>query len=270
MSTQKLDNFFDHNPYSFRDYQFVSTGMDRIPHTLRTGFGQVVTPDRDDRFDEWIRIIECTFLAFVQRGFEFACQYANTANRNSCVTSKDCIYGLKYAARRFLYEDDFEQRVQRVMQNLESDNFEADTGTIDEDAVSSDEDAVSSDEDTVSSDEDAVPDSSEGDEVPNSTRTYTSRGSIICDALLDKVLLDEHANFLASEEEIPEFTRAPETDPFAKSVHEVVDRWNDWNPTDLVERLIKRSIDHADQDARRVERSDIVFRKRRTELSKRT
>lgn len=221
--------------------------MDRIPRTIRTGFDPIGT-GQDEGLDNWIRIIECTFLAFVQRGFEFACQYAKAANRPSCVTPEDCIYGLKYAARRFLYEDDFEQRVHQVMQHLEQEDSEDDMELCEE-----------SDESESSRDSRSSAVSGE----------CTSSGRNVCDALLDQVLLDKHAQLFVSEEQVPEFTRAPETDPFVKSVHEIVDGWNDWNPTDLVERLLKRSIDNADQSASPLERDDVVFRKRRTEISKR-
>lgn len=238
--------------------------MPHFPSMMRTGRSTSETVLDDNSLSEWLRFMEAVFLAFAQKGYEIACQYAEAAGRGRCATPTDCVYGLKYAARTFLNEDDFENRTLSIQSIMNQCDFERMEEGNDNESSSECEDNESSSE----CEEGEYTDESR-DEYQAEDEEVIHRGRI-SDEMIDRVLYyddDTSDMIVLDDSEIPPFCRAPETSDWVIRVHEVVDGWNDWRPTDPIEQLLKQSIsitDDTEHMERERERHDVAFRRRRS------
>lgn len=242
--------------------------MSRFPPIMRTGHDMSDATSSEWDLGEWVRFMDAVFLAFAQKAFAIACQYAEAAGRGQCATGTDCEYGLKYAAHTFLHEDDFEPRTLQVRSLMD----ECDREMMEEET----EEELSSNKTDSSDNEDHSSDVEDGEcigERRSDYQTEESDPSILSDEIIDRVLYRNLPDGIVNDSDFPPFCRAPETSDWVIRVHEAVDTWNEWNPSDPVERLLKRSISTANDVARMESergRPDVAFRHRRSRVIRRS
>lgn len=242
--------------FSNRPLYFNLSEMPDFPLDMRTGndISGIRTEDVD--LSEWLRFMDAVFLSFAQKAFGIACQYAQAAGRGQYTTATDCTYGLKYAAHTFLHDDDFESRTLQVRSLMD----ECDREMMDEEL----------EEDQSSDSEDDSSDIEEGEcvgELRSEYQDEETRRRVLSDEIIDRVLYQNHPEGVVDDTDFPPFCRAPETSDWVIRVHEAVDNWDDWNPTDPVERLLKGSIstvNDVDVNLQERTRPDVAFRQRRS------
>lgn len=248
--------------FSNRPLYFDLLAMPDFPPNMRTGYDMPGIRTEDVDLSEWLRFMDAVFLAFAQKAFGFACQYAQAAGRGHYTTATDCTYGLKYAAHTFLHDDDFESRTLQVRSLMD----ECDREMMDEDV----EEDRSSESDGKSSDIE------EGECVGERRSEYQDdepKQRVLSDEIIDQVLYQNYPDGVVDDSDFPPFCRAPETSDWVVRVHEAVDNWDDWNPTDPVERLLKGSIsivNNLEENGPERTRPDVAFRQRRSRTLRRS
>lgn len=259
--------------------------MDRIPVRMRTGTESGSCSSSEDKdLQDWLRKVEAVLLVLERKAWESAIRYARAANRD-VVTSEDCHYASKYEIQTFLHAPDMEERFQEMYQQLlpppspsrsppstrrkthTHGRTHATSQAIPKRVLTSDSSddpsrtyCHASSSSGYGSDRDArdSSDSEEGDVVvPMPPRLGKERTEI-----------DFHVMGPEWEEivgrDVAQFTRASDEDPFAKRVNHVVDTWDEWNPTDMIERMLKTNMDAAHAEYCKDPRPDVVYRRRRS------
>lgn len=253
--------------------------MDQVPFRMRSGTGiGTMSESEDPALQDWLRQVEAVLLVLERKAWESAVRYARAANRND-VTPDDCHYASKYEIRTFLHADDMEERFHEMYQRLipppssarPRSNVHARTQDNTRSCPRHTHTSESSDDPTrtychtssssgYGSDGDAC-DSSESEDgdvvVPTPPRLGEARSD-----LEFHVMGPEWEEIVGHD--VPQFTRAPDTDPFAKQVNHVVDHWDEWNPTDMIERILKTNMDAAHAMYCQDPRPDVVYRRRRS------
>lgn len=151
----------------------------------------------------FVHMIESISLAIVSRAFEVAARYCAAAGRE-VPTETDCVYGLRFEVRRFSTDDSIEEKVKEIQSIIEHEREQAEEEENDSGSV----DFESGSSDDSEEDLGLVPDS-------------------------------EIAPFCRADE-----TCIPDEDAdFVRAVHEAVDTWDEWSPSDPVERYLKATVE---------------------------
>lgn len=168
----------------------------------------------------FVQMIESISIAIVSRSYEVAARYCAAAGRE-IPTETDCMYGLRFEVRRFATDDSIEERVNEIQNALcARDESETSDGELSDGEY---DDVEEGEED----DADKFDDGDEDDENDE----------------------DEHDLDFVPETEIEPFCRADESRvaeehaEFVRAVHEAVDTWDEWFPTDPVERFLKATVE---------------------------
>lgn len=265
--------------------------MDQPPFRMRSGLDTIGSSDSDDiLLQDWLRKVEAVLLVLERKAWESAIRYARAANRD-VVTGEDCHYAAKYEIRTFLHASDLDERVKEMYDRLTpkpthpprpharrrsqerernvcpvpastrgtSESESSDGPTRQRTAVSSSGYASDGDDHDSRSSES---DENEITETPDPPRLGDERSDVEF-----HVMGPDWEEI--EDERVPPFTRAPDTDPFARKVHAVVDRWDEWNPTDMIERMLKTNMDAAHAKYCEDPRPDVVYRRRKSMQSRR-
>ena len=160
----------------------------------------------------FVQMIESISIAIVSRSYEVAARYCAAAGRE-IPTETDCMYGLRFEVRRFATDDSIEERVKEIQNALcERDDSETSDGELSDGEY-----------DDVEEDEDDDDDSEDNDELDDLDFVPETDVEPFCRADESRVA-EEHAEFV-------------------RAVHEAVDTWDEWTPTDPVERFLKATVE---------------------------
>lgn len=177
---------------------------------LRTGFSNLVEPKKIT--DQERENIEIMLGLFTSNALINASKYATICKRNA-VTKTDMLYGLQYEVFEFLQRPDIDKGLQEIREEYEQmckEDYESDEEYDSEEYVEDEEDNGEKELDLRNTGLDQL--------VVNDEETQDF--SRIEDSLID----DENREFV-------------------DKMHNYNDTWDDWNPQNDLERILKSAID---------------------------